>query len=172
MERKNPANLFVCDCITKALFKLMKKKEYHNIKISELVNTAGVSRNSFYRNYQSTEEILREYLVLKTTEWWSNFMRHPEKYSHVISEMFQHFLNMKEEIDLIYQAGLFYLLLEHIFHFSKESLNGEIQNVYKTAFLSGGLWGLINEWVLRGMKETPDEMEQFFLNQTQDLNNT
>ena len=52
MERRHPANLFVRDCITKALFKLMKSKNYHDITVSALVKTAGVSRNSFYRNYQ------------------------------------------------------------------------------------------------------------------------
>lgn len=40
MERKHPANLFVCDCIIKALFKLMKSKKY---TVSALVKTARLS---------------------------------------------------------------------------------------------------------------------------------
>ena len=63
MERKHPGNLFVRDCITEALFKLMKSKDFNDITVSMLVKTAGVSRNSFYRNYQSMEDIIRQYLI-------------------------------------------------------------------------------------------------------------
>ena len=49
MERKHPGNLFVRDCITEALFKLMKSKDFNDITVSMLVKTAGVSRNSFYQ---------------------------------------------------------------------------------------------------------------------------
>lgn len=172
MERKHPANLFVRDCITKALFRLMKKKDYHDISISELAKTAGVSRNSFYRNYQSLDEILRQYLAEQTSAWWSGFIAEPDRYPHVIAEMFQHFLNMKEELGLLYKAGLSHLFMEHIVLCGKQSLTGEVSNAYQTAFMSGGLWGLTNEWVLRGMKETPEEMEALFLHQAQQDNNT
>ncbi len=41
-------------------------------------------------------------------------------------------------------------------------MNPQEANAYQTAFMSGGLWGLTNEWVLRDMKETPEEMEALF----------
>ena len=43
-----------------SLLQLLEKKELAKITISELVNRAGVSRASFYRNYNSKEEILEE----------------------------------------------------------------------------------------------------------------
>lgn len=81
---------------------------------------------------------------------------------HVISEMFFHFLSIKEEIDLLYHAGLSHLLMEHIILCGKLSKTGEIKNAYQIAFMSGGLCGLVNEWVLRGMKDEPEKMEQIF----------
>ena len=74
MKRKHPANLFVRDCITKALFNLMKKKDYLEITVSEIVNAAGVSRNSFYRNYQSIEDIIRQHMTEQTKKWWDEYM--------------------------------------------------------------------------------------------------
>lgn len=168
MERKHPTNLFVRDCITKALFKLMKSKDYQDITVSALVRTAGVSRNSFYRNYQSIEDILRQYLIEQTSRWWAEYLAH--LHPNVIEETFQHFLNMREEILLLYKAGLSHLLMEHIALCGKQSLTGEISNAYQTAFMSGGLWGLTNEWILRGMKETPQQMQAFFLTQGQQGN--
>ncbi len=165
MERKHPANLFVRDCITKALFRLMKNKAYQDITVSAIVRTAGVSRNSFYRNYQSIEDILRQYLIEQTSRWWAEYLAH--LHPNVIEETFQHFLNMREEILLLYKAGLSHLLMEHIVLCGKQSLSGEIGNAYQTAFMSGGLWGLTNEWILRGMKETPQEMQALFLTQGQ-----
>lgn len=168
MERKHPANLFVRDCITKALFKLMKDKDYQDITVSAIVRTAGVSRNSFYRNYQSIEDILRQYLIEQTSKWWAEYLAH--LHPNVIEETFQHFLNMREAILLLYKAGLSHLLMEHIALCGKQSLTGEISNAYQTAFMSGGLWGLTNEWIMRGMKETPQQMQALFLTQGQQGN--
>ena len=165
MERKHPANLFVRDCITKALFKLMKSNDYQDITVTALVAAAGVSRNSFYRNYRSIEDILRQYLIEQTSKWWAEYLAH--LHPNVIEETFQHFLNMREEILLLYKAGLSHLLMEHIALCGKQSLTGEISNAYQTAFMSGGLWGLTNEWILREMKETPREMQALFLTQGQ-----
>lgn len=168
MERRHPANLFVRDCITKALFKLMKTKDYHDITVSAIVRTAGVSRNSFYRNYQSIEDILRQYLIEQTAKWWAEYLAH--LHPNVIEETFRHFLKMREEILLLYKAGLSHLLMEHIALCGKQSLTGELSNTYQTAFMSGGLWGLTNEWILRGMKETPQQMQALFLTQGQQGN--
>lgn len=170
MERRNPANLFVRDCITKALFKLMRKKPFGGITVSKLVEVAGVSRNSFYRNYQSLEDILRQYMMDQTTAWWSGFIANPDRYPHVIAEMFEHFEDMQEAISLIYKADRSYLLMEHIALCGKQSLTGVLDNAYKTAFMSGGLWGLTNEWVLRGMVESPSKMEALFFAQGQNEN--
>lgn len=164
MSGTHPANMFVCECITQALFRLMKRRPYHKITVTGLVQEARVSRNSFYRNYPGIEDIIRRFLAEKTSRWWSDFIVSPDRYPHVISEMFYHFLDMKEEIDLLYRAGLSHLLMEHIVLCGKQSLTGEWKNTYQTAFLSGALCGLVNEWILRGMKESPEKMEQIFSN--------
>lgn len=164
MRRTHPANLFVCECITQSLFRLMRRKPYDKITVTDLVREAGVSRNSFYRNYQSIEEIIRQFLEERTSKWWNELIADPGRYPHVISEMFGHLLGMKEEIDLLYRAGLSHLLMEHIVLCGKQSLTGELKNTYQTAFLSGALCGLVNEWILRGMKESPEEMERLFSN--------
>lgn len=127
MRRTHPANMFVCECITQSLFRLMKRKPYNKITVTDLVQEAGVSRNSFYRNYQSTEEIIRQFWEEKTSKWWSEFIAYPDRYPHVISEMFYHFLDMKEEIDLLYRAGLSHLLMEHIVLCGRQSLTGELK---------------------------------------------
>ena len=67
MSGTHPANMFVCECITQALFRLMKRRPYHKITVTGLVQEAGVSRNSFYRNYPGIEDIIRRQSL--TGEW-------------------------------------------------------------------------------------------------------
>ncbi len=162
MKRTHPTNVFICECITQSLFRLMKRKSYAKITITELVREAGVSRNSFYRNYQNTEEIIRQFLEGKTSVWWNGFIANPDRYPHIISELFHHLLDMKEEIHLLYRAGLSHLLMEHIVLCGRQSRTEELRSTYQTAFMSGALCGLVNEWIVRGMKESAEEMEQIF----------
>lgn len=51
-------NQLTRESIETALLFLLEKKDMRHISISELVRKAGVSRNAFYRNYKSKEEIL------------------------------------------------------------------------------------------------------------------
>ena len=53
-------NTYVKRQITDALLSLLKEKPLSDISVSELTDKAGIGRVSFYRNYQSKEDILRE----------------------------------------------------------------------------------------------------------------
>ena len=46
--------------ITQALINLLQKTPIENITITSLVTKAKVSRNAFYNNYQSIEDVLKE----------------------------------------------------------------------------------------------------------------
>ncbi len=168
MERKNAANIFVRECITQALLKLMKQGKYYDITVSELVKTAGVSRNSFYRNYESIDDILKQHLEERTAKWWDNYIKNPN--GDIIAEVFRHFLDMKEVITLLYSQNLSHLLSEHIVMCGKLSLTGSIENAYKTAYMSGGLFGIADEWIKNGMKESPEQMQAIFFGESNDKN--
>lgn len=60
-QSNKEANQLTKESIETALLFLLEKKELKQISVSELVRKAGVSRNAFYRNYKSKEEILEAY---------------------------------------------------------------------------------------------------------------
>ncbi len=64
-------NKLTKESIETALLFLMEKKDFNKISISELVKKAGVSRNAFYRNYKSKEEIL-EKAYARTSQAWAD----------------------------------------------------------------------------------------------------
>ena len=58
MDKRKAENLRVKQSITNALFALMREKSLSDVQITELVGRAGVARASFYRNYDSKEDVL------------------------------------------------------------------------------------------------------------------
>lgn len=56
------AQTLVCECITDALFRLMKSKPLQDISITELTRVAGVGRVSFYRNFETKIDVLDQKL--------------------------------------------------------------------------------------------------------------
>lgn len=61
-ERKNEAHDMVMESLTQALLQLMEKKPLSKINVSELCTRAGVGRVSFYRNFDSMDDILVQHL--------------------------------------------------------------------------------------------------------------
>lgn len=58
MDKRKEANLHVKNSIVGALIDLMKEKNFEDISVSEITIRAGVSRVSYYRNFDSKEDIL------------------------------------------------------------------------------------------------------------------
>ena len=58
MDKRKEANIRVKTNITEALFALMHEKSFSDITVTELIRKAGVARASYYRNYDSMEDVL------------------------------------------------------------------------------------------------------------------
>ena len=162
MNKNEIANNIVKESLTDALFTLMSKKEFNDITITELSKKAGVSRLSFYRNYTSKEEIIVKYLDDKANQWWEKQIS--DKSGDVILEMFNHFYSERDKLAIIYKAGLSHLLYQNIFDCSGPSEELENKVAYTNGWVSGGIFGFVDEWIKRGFKESPKELANIFKN--------
>ena len=61
-KRISQANVYVKNEMYEALLKLLEEKSFSAISVSDITTEANVSRMSFYRNYNSIEDILIEHL--------------------------------------------------------------------------------------------------------------
>ena len=62
--------------------------------------------------------------------------------------------------DLLYSADRHYVILNFYFQEAASIVaNADAKTHYFSQFITYGLFGLMNAWVLRGYKETPQEME-------------
>ncbi|MDG3132035.1 TetR/AcrR family transcriptional regulator [Streptococcus suis] len=93
-QSNKEVNQLTKESIETALLFLLEKKDLKQISISELVRKAGVSRNAFYRNYKSKEDILEAYYertLISLKKKWQNLQTKVQRngVQQSFSEFFQ-----------------------------------------------------------------------------------
>lgn len=173
VDKRKELNRIVKNSITESLIKLMEEKRFKDISITELCARAGVSRISFYRNYKSKQDILVKKLIKEAEEWWK---RYTEKnniendnnlsYFDIMSDLFTHFKKLERIILLLYKNSLSHLLKANVYNSCGPKPEHSDHNAYIRAMIAGSIFGLLDEWIKRGMKEAPHikEMESFIRN--------
>lgn len=165
IERKNQANQLARECIVTALMQLLKEKPLSAISISELTERAGVSRMTYYRNYQSKEDIFASYLEEALTAYQKEARELSlDKHIFAVANLyhcFSYFEKHKEFLDSLFKSGLGHLLLDAI---SQYILNtwykpeDGIESYYGLQAFAGALYNLYISWSANGSKETPAEL--------------
>lgn len=150
-------NAYVIDHINEALFGLLEEKTLNDISISEICETAGVGRMSFYRNYESKEDVVEKRLLQLIQEWGKDFEDKADP-SYFSESLLRHFYKHKSFYLLIYKQGLSNLILETLRAAVK--LNDAKNNFerYTKSMIAGMIWGWVDEWMRQGMPETPEEI--------------
>ncbi len=162
MNRKQELNAFIKECITKALIKLMNEKPFDDITVTELVAKAGVSRVSFYRNFQNKTHILEEYLKQIWYRWEKDYKKDiTGGQNQFIESILKHFYKNKDFNLLLYQHGMAELIYEVVRWGAKiEESNSNIESYIKS-MVAGAVFGLADEWLRKGMQEPPEEIITF-----------
>lgn len=156
-------NAYVIEHLTDAMLDLLKEKPINDISISELVDKAQVGRASFYRNFNSKEDILRVYLNKIFGEWtneWQKDMKDP--LSEKLKKMILHFEKHHSFYELLNNRGLIYLIKDTIIGSMGLNPESEKTEAYMKAFAAYALYGWIETWFQRGMKESADEIAALF----------
>ncbi|MGN0406438.1 MAG: TetR/AcrR family transcriptional regulator [Bariatricus sp.] len=169
MDKRKEANMRVKENITKSLFDLMHKKSFSNISITELIQTAGVARVSFYRNYDSKEDVLVKLIDDVLEEYrgeidWSG----PDYYTEQnISRSFACFKKYGEFVLDLYEFGYGSILLEKLNRFHEEIAgnmsNSSIEKYHLYMFI-GALFNTSIIWLQNGAKEDENEIAGMFCN--------
>ena len=155
----NEKNSYVTKAITNALLELLNEKDMNEISISEITSKAQVGRVSFYRNYKNKEGIIERYIFSIVNQWKNENETENASPSDVLKKLFDHLIEYKAFYTMLYQKKLFHIfrdVLKEIITSKKEPLSNV--EAYATAFISYGIYGWIEEWLARGMKESAEEI--------------
>ena len=101
---------------------LLKKKPFSEITVSDLVKKSGASRASFYRNYQSKEQIVDEYLEQIFGTIIDQYPISAENIREQVLNIFTEIYKWKSELEILRKAGL----LDQIDHLILRDTIGEI----------------------------------------------
>ena len=156
-------NSYVKRQITATLLALLKEKPLSDISISELTSRAGVGRVSFYRNYQSKEDILKEESDRLIKEWGKLYESNPESAPETLfPSLFDFYRDHRDFYTTLYNAGMSFVMMETII--GTIQITPEMQNLeaYMKSFWAYGIYGWMLEWIKRGMKESGKELLTLF----------
>ena len=146
--------------ITEALLLLMKEKEFGQIRISEITARAGVNRTSFYRNFNSKEDVLHKYLHAQFDEQFVQVALAGKLHNthDIFVNIFAFMKNSEQMLFVLYDHQFSHLLLDFIKNCCGAKIEQDNELAYKNALIMGVVFGAVDEWIRRGCVENPDEM--------------
>ncbi len=159
-------NSYAINNIEISFLELLKEKKIEDISISELTEKAGVGRATFYRNYEKKEDILKVYITDIFSEWTSSWEENDNApLSEHIKRMIGHFENHYSFYKLLNERNLVYLLKDVIIGICGPKPEQESLEAYSNSFAAYTLYGWIETWFMRGMRESSAEIAAMFKKQ-------
>lgn len=154
-------NVYVREHITASVLKLLEEKPLQEISISEICEDAAIGRTSFYRNYESKEDVIKQFIRQLIGEWAQAYR--PEQggsNARLFGSFFQHLKDHADFFLLLKRRGLMYLFLEVYVALNGAVPEDENMWAYTKAFIAYGTYGWIEEWLARGMQESAQTMAE------------
>lgn len=133
------------ESIVSALLYLMEKKDFAAISVQEIVKEAKVARLTFYRHFQSKEEVLNYHLACRFEQFeWDISRKNIGSLEEALAECFGYWKESKEEILLFPKNHLDSLLYEPFQRYLEEMLRmfgilDRYSDIEKS-FLVGGIY--------------------------------
>lgn len=155
---------FLKECMADSLLKLMQKKEFSKITINEIAKGAGVNRSTWFRNFTTKNEALTFKLVYSWERWAQEYeLENHHRYTLDNAKDFFRF-NYKNchILTVICEANLQSVIYDAFYQILMPQFNANAQECYERRFYANGMFGLLDEWVKREFRETPEEMTALF----------
>ena len=164
------ATLFSKKAISETLFRLLQKKPYEDITITELCKQADVVRKTFYNNFDSKDDVLffimdDIFLELKP------YIDKPFMYAgDILLYVFKFIEVHKKDLLLFYERGLFnfarssivkYVTKERFLMHSEQAEANLSGFDYTAACISATIASVIETWIKNSFKESVEFLAEF-----------
>lgn len=146
------------------MIRLMREKPFEKISIQEIAEKSGVGRATWFRNYNGKNEALTFKLIVLWNRWSDEHnISVRDRFTLKNSKDFFEFnFEIRSIVQTIYSANMQSAVYDAFYRVMVPQYGANAEECYKARFYSYGLFGLLDEWVKRGFKETPDEMVRIF----------
>lgn len=173
MQKENQRITLTKRLLKEGLFRLLKTKELNKINISELCKEAGINRATFYKHYNSPQDVLKD-VENDMINDLKNLSDNPATIPAAIDYLESMCVYLKERSDLV-KLLIQYNLdtdLEKTFHklnraslelcgniTPDEKLDADSVKLIST-FLCSGCYILLLQWLVDDIQKTPREIAE------------
>lgn len=152
-------NRYVVEGITNSMLKFLKDRPIAEISISEICQDAAVGRTSFYRNFETKEDIIKNHIRTLMTRWQEAYEADSRgSNAELYGSLFAYLKEYDDFFLLLKKRGLLYLFLEVYKERNGASAEDDNMWAYTKSFIAYGTYGWIEEWINRGMQESAEGM--------------
>ncbi len=156
-------NTYAIKHLTDALLALLQTMPLADISICTLCDTAGVSRASFYRNFETKEDILRTYLHHFFQNWSDAQEKNGSLPLHeTLGSLFAYLEQHKAFFLLLQRREQTVLMKDAVISICGPKPEQEKTEAYAKAYVAYTLYGWIEVWLQRGMRESAAEIAALF----------
>lgn len=168
MDKRKAANQQVKDKLLSALIDLMQSKDWSQVNITEVIETAGVARASFYRNFKKMEDLVA-YGLLQMSQKYHEGRPSPAEDFHdreLMRYKFRFYGERAAVILAFHRAKTSISLLDVITDCvidARGDMPSSSINRYELYYYAGAFYNMVLYWLEGGAKETPEAMADEFL---------
>ncbi len=153
--------------IIDALFALMHEKNFADIKITEIIGVAKVSRSSFYRNFSSKEGVLSGLI-----DWVLRDFRGDRDFDAIDCMTYEHvkscfscFKNYGSYVLDLYHSQFATMLLDELNKFHESvagSMSAKSVTKYSVYTYMGAMFNTAVNWLEHGATESVEDVAAVF----------
>ena len=172
MNTHDEEHRVVIESITEAMFQLLEKKKLSEITITDLVTRAGVARTTYYRNFQTKEEVIERFIDMIFEQFEAEYpienIRQRYTEAH-IQNIFRYVVRYHHRLELIHKSELSAVFLNRLNSFllgiAEKDATLTPQEKLHVYFLAGAEYNFIFNWYLQYPGRNREEIIKYLARQ-------
>ena len=148
--------------IVEALFRLMKRKTFSSITVTEICEEADVGRKTFYRNFELREDVIDFWLDQRCAECEKELIG-----VSVEEQLYHYCMFLKKHMDaliMLYQNSMHPMVEKKFSIFLTDTMplwsEDPVEQEYRSRYIIAGIDAIIRVWVNRGFQESVEEVAE------------
>jgi len=153
-----------------SLLELMSIKDYHKITIVDIALNADLARRTFYRNFNTKEEVLEAYMHQLCDEYIAYLSNTILSFENIGFAFFSFWQNHIDFLRTLKKNHMLYFLLEmfnqylpstyQFYKADRAEYDNDIEKSYALLFSAGGFWNVLVGWLNSETTLSPQEMSK------------
>lgn len=171
-KKGNRLTIRTRDALIHSYIDLLHEIPVNKIRITDICDRAGLSRPTFYKHFQTREELLETYLDTLLDEMFVHFLKLEvsdfSNFKSGVMHFFSLWVSNADIYRLIKETGTEHVLIERLKKHHLQVYQNVVVQVFSVddpdildffiSHISYVFYSALDQWMLNGMKQSPEEM--------------